>query len=158
MNTDNPYNLDMESTEPQAMCSGRAGEEVLKETFRDYFGGLNYFFAAEQAELTYADVVAHIGVDPSDTATTPTAMLRSIRGIPPKAKQESCTSGSGTESSMPAVSITSGFRKCNCCSSEACVCRPLSERHRAMSGAFRKEKDEGHSGLCRRCRGFPHTG
>ena len=66
MNTDNPYNLDMESTEPQAMCSGRAGEEVLKETFRDYFGGLNYFFAAEQAELTYADVVAHIGVDPSE--------------------------------------------------------------------------------------------
>ena len=53
MNTDNPYNLDMESTEPQAMCSERAGEEVLKETFRDYFGGLNYFFAAEQAELTY---------------------------------------------------------------------------------------------------------
>ena len=51
MNTDNPYNLDMESTEPQAMCSERAGEEVLKETFRDYFGGLNYFFAAEQAEL-----------------------------------------------------------------------------------------------------------
>ena len=54
MNTDNPYNLDMESTEPQAMCSGRAGEEVLKETFRDYFGGLNYFFASEQAELTYS--------------------------------------------------------------------------------------------------------
>ena len=66
VNTDNPYNLDMESTEPQAMCSGRAGEEVLKETFSDYFGGLNYFFAAEQAELTYADVVAHIGVDPSE--------------------------------------------------------------------------------------------
>ena len=44
----------------------RDGEEVLKETFRDYFGGLNYFFAAEQAELTYADVVAHIGVDPSE--------------------------------------------------------------------------------------------
>ncbi len=31
MNTDNPYNLDMESTEPQAMCSERAGEEVLKD-------------------------------------------------------------------------------------------------------------------------------
>ena len=66
MNTDNPHNLDMESTEPQAMCSERAGEEVLKETFSDYFGGLNYFFASEQAELTYADVVAHIGVDPSE--------------------------------------------------------------------------------------------
>ena len=31
MNTDNPHNLDMESTEPQAMCSERAGEEVLKD-------------------------------------------------------------------------------------------------------------------------------
>lgn len=156
VNTDNPYNLDMESTEPQAMCSGRAGEEVLKETFRDYFGGLNYFFAAEQAELTYAMLLRISVLTRRNTATTPTAMLRSIRGIPPKAKQESCTSGSGTESSMPAVSITSGFRKCNCCSSEACVCRPLSERHRAMSGAFRKENDEGHSGLCRRCRGASH--
>ena len=48
------------------MCSERAGEEVLKERFRDYFAGLNYFFAAEQAELTYADVVAPIGVDPSE--------------------------------------------------------------------------------------------
>ena len=149
MNTDNPYNLDMESTEPQAMCSGRAGEEVLKETFRDYFGGLNYFFAAEQAELTYADVVAHIGVDPSEYRydADRNAQIYSWYSAESKARVMHVWFRDG--SSMPAVSITSGFRKCNCCSSEACVCRPLSERHRAMSGAFRKENDEGRSGLCR---------
>ena len=34
-------------------------------SFKEYFGGLNYFFAAEQADLTFEDVIAHIGVDPS---------------------------------------------------------------------------------------------
>lgn len=66
MNIDNPYNLDFESTETQAMCGQRAKEAVLKETFADFFGGLNYFFATEQANYTYADVVEHIGTDPSE--------------------------------------------------------------------------------------------
>ena len=35
-------------------------------TFKEYFGGLNYFFAAEQADFTLEDVIAHIGVDPSE--------------------------------------------------------------------------------------------
>ncbi len=66
MNKDNPYNLDMESSKAQAMSDKRAGEDVLKETFGEYFGGLNYFFASEQENLTYEDVVEHIGVDPSE--------------------------------------------------------------------------------------------
>ena len=53
MNVDNPYNLDLKSTEPQAISENRADESVLKETFKEYFGGLNYFFAAEQADLTF---------------------------------------------------------------------------------------------------------
>ena len=65
MNVDNPYNLDLESTEAQTISENRADEPVLKETFKEYFGGLNYFFAAEQADLTFEDVIAHIGVDPS---------------------------------------------------------------------------------------------
>ena len=65
MNVDNPYNLDLESTEAQTISENRADESVLKETFKEYFGGLNYFFAAEQADLTFEDVIAHIGVDPS---------------------------------------------------------------------------------------------
>ena len=66
MNIDNPYNLDMESTEAQAVSGNRAGKSVLIETFKEYFGGLNYFFAAEQADFTLEDVIAHIGVDPSE--------------------------------------------------------------------------------------------
>ena len=65
MNVDNPYNLDLESTEAQTISENRADESVLKETFKEYFGGLNYFFAAEQADLTFEDVIAHSGVDPS---------------------------------------------------------------------------------------------
>ena len=65
MNVDNPYNLDMESTETQAVSDNRADESVLKETFKEYFGGLNYVFAAEQADFTFEDGIAHIGVDPS---------------------------------------------------------------------------------------------
>ena len=65
MNVDNPYNLDLESTEAQTISENRADESVLKETFTEYFGGLNYFFAAEQADFTFEDVIAHIGVDPS---------------------------------------------------------------------------------------------
>ena len=66
MNVDNPYNLDLESTEAQTISENRADEPVLKETFKEYFGGLNYFFAAEQADFTLEDVIAHIGVDPSE--------------------------------------------------------------------------------------------
>lgn len=51
MNVDNPYNLDLESTEAQTISENRADESVLKETFKEYFGGLNYFFAAEQADF-----------------------------------------------------------------------------------------------------------
>ncbi len=66
MEADNPYNLDMNSTESQSMSDKRASEAVLKKTFTEYFGGLNFFFATEQANLTYEDVVKHIGVDPSE--------------------------------------------------------------------------------------------
>lgn len=66
MNVDNPYNLDLNSVKTQPMSNKRAKEEVLRETFKNYFGELNYFFATEQANLTYADVVAYIGVDPSE--------------------------------------------------------------------------------------------
>ena len=48
------------------MSNVRVSEAVLKKTFKEYFGGLNYFFATEQANLTYADVVAYIGADPSE--------------------------------------------------------------------------------------------
>ena len=66
MNVDNPYNLNLESTESQTVSENRADESVLKETFKDFFGGLNCFFAAEQADFTLEDVIAHIGVDPSE--------------------------------------------------------------------------------------------
>ena len=66
MNVDNPYNLNLESTESQTVSENRADESVLKETFKDFFGELNYFFAAEQANFTLDDVIAHIGVDPSE--------------------------------------------------------------------------------------------
>lgn len=66
MDINDRYDLDLGSTEPQAVSEDRADEAVLKETFKDYFGGLNYFFAAEQADLTLEDVIAYIGVDPSE--------------------------------------------------------------------------------------------
>lgn len=63
---ENPYNLDMKSTEAQPMSKERASKDVLTETATTYFGGLNYFEGAEQANFTYEDVVTHIGVDPSE--------------------------------------------------------------------------------------------
>lgn len=45
MNTENPYNIDMKSTEPQAMSEKRAGTAILAETLKDYFGALNFFAA-----------------------------------------------------------------------------------------------------------------
>lgn len=64
--SENPYNLDMKSTEAQPMSKERASKEVLRETANTYFGGYNYFEDTEQANLTYDDVVIHIGVDPSE--------------------------------------------------------------------------------------------
>ena len=52
MNVDNPYNLNLESTDSQTVSENRADESVLKETFKKFFGGLNYFFAAEQVDFT----------------------------------------------------------------------------------------------------------
>ncbi len=66
MNVDNPYNLNLESTEAQTVSDNRVDKAVLKEIFKEYFGGLNYFFATEKAEFTLEDVIAHIGVDPSE--------------------------------------------------------------------------------------------
>lgn len=63
---DNPYNLDMKSTEVQPMSEERASIDVLRETFYTYLGGLNYFEGSEQEKLTYSDVKDHIGVDPSE--------------------------------------------------------------------------------------------
>ncbi len=65
MKENEPYNLDIESTDFQPMSRERATKTVLKETFTEYFGGLNYFFGTERVNLTYEAVVAHIGVDPS---------------------------------------------------------------------------------------------
>ena len=43
MNVDNPYNLDLNSVKTQPMSNKRANGEVLRETFKNYFGELNYF-------------------------------------------------------------------------------------------------------------------
>ena len=64
--SENPYNLDMKSTEAQPMSKERASAEVLRETFQTYLGGYNYFEGTEQANLTYNDVKGHIGVDASE--------------------------------------------------------------------------------------------
>ena len=56
-------NIDMKSTEEQAVCDERAGVEVLSETFNTYLGGLNYFPGTDKEKLTYADLKEHIGVD-----------------------------------------------------------------------------------------------
>ena len=64
--SENPYNLDMKSTEVQPMSNERATIEVLRETAETYFGGLNYFVGSEQANLTYNDVKEHIGVDAAE--------------------------------------------------------------------------------------------
>lgn len=55
MNTENPYNIDMKSTEPQAMSEKRAGTAILAETLKDYFGALNFFAGSDQENLTYED-------------------------------------------------------------------------------------------------------
>lgn len=63
---ENPYNIDIKSTEPQAMSKKRAGAAILAETLKDYFGGLNFFAGSDKENLTYENVVAHIGIDPSE--------------------------------------------------------------------------------------------
>ena len=64
--TANKYNLDMKSTEVQPMSSERASADVLSETAETYFNGLNYFEGSDLANLTYDDVIGHIGVDASE--------------------------------------------------------------------------------------------
>lgn len=113
MNVDNPYNLDLKSTEPQAISENRADESVLKETFKEYFGGLNYFFAAEQADLTLEDVIAHIGVDPSEYRYDAKQEAQIYSWYAAKAKQECCMSGLRTASSTLAAHTISVFRKCH---------------------------------------------
>lgn len=61
----NPYNLDMKSTEKQKMSADRASKDVLRETAQTYLAGLNYFEGTDQATLTYNDLKEHIGVDAS---------------------------------------------------------------------------------------------
>ena len=111
MSVDNPYNLDLESTEAQAVSDKRASETVLKETFRDYFGEMNFFFATKQAELTFSDVVAHIGVDPSEYRydAERKAQIYTWYAAESSARVmhvwfKGC--------SMPAAYIISAFRKC----------------------------------------------
>ena len=87
MNTENPYNIDMKSTEPQAMSEKRAGTAILAETWKDYFGALNFFAGSDQENLTYEDVVAHIGSILRNTVMTPNGTYGFIRGMPPKAMQ-----------------------------------------------------------------------
>ena len=113
MNVDNPYNLNLESTEAQAVSENRADESVLKETFKEFFGGLNYFFAAEQADFSLEDVIAHIGVDPSEYRTMLSGRRRFIHGMQRKAKQECCMSGLRMASSTLAAHTISVFRKCH---------------------------------------------
>ena len=60
------YNLDKASTTIQEMSSDRASKEVLYETSQTFFDGNNMFSGTSQADLTYDDVVEHIGVDPSE--------------------------------------------------------------------------------------------
>lgn len=112
MNVDNPYNLDLNSVKTQPMSNKRANEEVLRETFKNYFGELNYFFATEQANLTYADVVAHIGVDPSEYRYDDERKAQIYSWYAAEAKPVLCMSGLRTANSMLAVYIIWVFRKC----------------------------------------------
>jgi|GEM_PF-476691 len=63
---DNPFNLDYESAEVQEMSSERLPQATLKE-FYDYFVGLG---AAGRENLTYADMVEHIGCEASEFSFT----------------------------------------------------------------------------------------
>ncbi len=113
MNIDNPYNLNLESTESQTVSENRADESVLKETFKDFFGELNYFFATEQADFTLEDVIAHIGVDPSEYRydAEREAQIYSWYAAKSKARVLHVWFGWG-ESTLAAHTI-SVFRKCN---------------------------------------------
>ena len=62
----NPFNLDYESAEVQEMSSERLSQDALKE-FYDYFVGLG---AAGRENLTYADMVEHIGCEASEFSFT----------------------------------------------------------------------------------------
>lgn len=87
MSKENPYNIDIKSTEPQAMSKKRAGTAILAETLKDYFGGLNFFAGSDKENLTYENVVAHIGVALRNTVMMPNGIYGFIRGMPPKARR-----------------------------------------------------------------------
>ena len=113
MNVDNPYNLNLESTEAQTVSENRADESVLKGTFKDYFGGLNYFFAAEQADFTLGDVIAHIDVDPSEYRYDAEREAQIYSWYSAKGKARVLHVGLRTASPTLAAHIISGFRKCH---------------------------------------------
>ena len=62
---DNPYNLDYKSVDLQPMTSERASKEALLEATEYYTNGLSTV-SEEVTKQTYADMVAHIGVDASE--------------------------------------------------------------------------------------------
>lgn len=65
MNVDNPYNLNPEASETQAVSDHRADESVPGD-FQGIFRRIELFLAAEQADFTFEDMIAYIGVDPSE--------------------------------------------------------------------------------------------
>lgn len=113
MNVDNPYNLNLESTESQTVSENRADESVLKETFKDFFGELNYFFAAEQANFTLDDVIAHIGVDPSEYRYDAEREAQIYSWYAAKSKARVLHVWLRTASSTLAAHTISVFRKCH---------------------------------------------
>ena len=56
MEADNPYNLDMNSTESQSMSDKRASEAVLKKTFTEYM----YFPVAAQTPVLRAAAIPEL--------------------------------------------------------------------------------------------------
>lgn len=59
------YNLDMASTEEQAMSSERVTKDRLKALKNDYFKGTMIFEGTEFENLTYGDIKDQLGVDAS---------------------------------------------------------------------------------------------
>ena len=101
----NPYNLDMKSTEKQKMSAERASKDVLRETAQTYLAGLNYFEGTEQANLTYNDLKEHIGVDASSYRYDESRMCE-LYGTPTVTIPQFCIYGSWTANSMPAALLT----------------------------------------------------
>lgn len=59
------YQLDMKSTEEQAMSSERATKDQLKALKSDYFKGTLMFEGTEFENVTYGDIKDQLGVDAS---------------------------------------------------------------------------------------------